>query len=144
MAAFGIEIFRINKNHFHEKYHHCGRDQTLTSIKEEFWVINGKSVVNCILNNCLLCRRLTVKPKTQFMSDLPAERLAIYEPAFSYTEVDYFGPITLKQSKNQEQIQDSQMLWCSVYMFNYHSSTFRSCRRLSKDCFILALRRFIT
>ena len=33
------------------------------------------------------------------MSDLFAERLAIYKPAFRYTGVNYFGPIILKQSK---------------------------------------------
>ena len=30
------------------------------------------------------------------MSDLPAERFAIYKPAFIYTGADYFGPIILK------------------------------------------------
>ena len=38
------------------------------------------------------------------MSDLPAERLEIYEPAINYTGMDYFGPINLKQSKYQGQI----------------------------------------
>ena len=32
-------------NHFHENYHHCGRDQTLAVIREQFWIINGKSIV---------------------------------------------------------------------------------------------------
>ena len=41
--------------HFHKKYHHCGHDQTLASIREEFWIINGKSVVRRILDKCLLC-----------------------------------------------------------------------------------------
>ena len=55
-----------------------------------------------------------VKPKPQFMSDLPAERLAIYEPAFSYTGVDYFGPINLKQrKKNKDKFRTVKMLCCS-------------------------------
>ena len=28
-------------NHFHENYPHCGRDQTLAVIREQFWIING-------------------------------------------------------------------------------------------------------
>ena len=52
-AAHHITLLIVT--HFHEKYHHCGRDQTLASIREEFWIINGKSVVKCILDNCLLC-----------------------------------------------------------------------------------------
>ena len=78
--------------------------RTLASIREEFWIINGKSVVRRILDNCLLFSRLKVKPKLQFLSDLPTERLAIYEPAFSYTGVDCFDTIILKQSKKQGQI----------------------------------------
>lgn len=33
------------------------------------------------------------------MSDLPTEILAVNEPAFSYTGVDYFGPVKVKYSK---------------------------------------------
>ena len=93
---------------FHEKYHHYGRDQTLASIREEFWILNGKSVVRRILDKCLLCRRLKVKSKPQFMSDLLAVRLEIYEPAFSYIGVDYFGPIFKTKQKKQGQIRDNQ------------------------------------
>ena len=35
------------------------------------------------------------------------------------------------------------MLWCTVYMFHYHSSTFKSRKKFKYD-FILALRRLIT
>ena len=48
---------------FHEKCHYCGRDQTLASIREEFWIINGKSVVKRILDNFILCRRLKIPCK---------------------------------------------------------------------------------
>ena len=41
--------------HFHEKYHHCGHDQSLASLREKFWIINATSAVRRILENCLLC-----------------------------------------------------------------------------------------
>ena len=64
------------------------------------------------------------------MSDLPAERFAIYEPAVSYTRADYFGPIILEQSKKKkDKFRSVKILWCSVYMFNYQSNTFTSCRQ---------------
>ena len=44
-------------SHFLKKYHYCGREQTLASVREEFWIINGKSVVRRILGICLLYRR---------------------------------------------------------------------------------------
>ena len=162
MAAFVIQTFRINKNikqfilpeayhvsplvvtDFHEKYHRCGRDQTLASIREEFWIINGRSVVRRILDKCLLCRGLKVKPKPQFMSDLPGERLGIYEPGFSYTGVGYFGTIILKQSKKTKTNSGQSKYYGVVFI----SLTTRVVHlevagNLSMDSFILALRRFI-
>ena len=89
-----------------------------------------------ILDNFLLCWRLRVRPKPQLMSDLPAQRSAIYEPSFSYTGVNYFGPIILKQSKkNKDKFGTISMLWCSVEMFNYQSSTSRRCRRFKHGFF---------
>ena len=130
-------VTSIIVTYFHEKKHQSGGDQTLASVREEFWKTNDKSVVRRIANNCLLCQRLKVTPKPHFMSNLPAERLAIYEPAFHCIGLDYFDPII---AKNQRQIQTAKMLWCSLYMFNYNSSAFRSCGDLRTNSFFLALR----
>ena len=39
------QVLSIVLTQFHEKYHHCGEDQTLPSIRKEFWIVNGKSVI---------------------------------------------------------------------------------------------------
>ena len=49
------------------------------------------------------------------MSDLPAERLAFYEPAFSFAGADCLGSIILKHSKKQRQTQDSQNIIVVVH-----------------------------
>ena len=84
--------------HFHEKYH-CERDQTLAVIREEFCIVNGKSVVTRIISNCLPCLKLKYVPQPQLISDLPEDRLANNMPAFSYTGEDYFGLLTVKHFK---------------------------------------------
>ena len=86
-----------------------------------------------------------VKPKPQFMSDLPAERLAIYEPAFSYTGVDYFGPINLKQRKKTR--TNSGQLKCYAVVITCLTTRvvhLEVAGDLSTDCFILGLRWFIS
>ena len=45
-AAYHVTLLIVT--HFLEKYHYCSRDQTLTSIREEFWIISGKLVVRRI------------------------------------------------------------------------------------------------
>ena len=49
------------------------------------------------------------------MSDLPAERLAFDEPAFSFAGADCLGSIILKHSKKQRQTQDSQNIIVVVH-----------------------------
>ena len=131
-------------NHFHENYHHCGRDQTLAIIREQFWITNGKSIVKKSLNKCIPCRKQKITPQPQFMSDLPAERLAYNEPAFSFTGTDYFGPLIVKQSKKTRQ----NLGQCKRYGVVFTCLTTRALHLelagdLSTDSFILALRRFI-
>ena len=131
-------------NHFHENYHHCGRDQTLAVIREQFWIINGKSIVKKSLNKCIPCRKQKITPQPQFMSDLPEERLAYNEPAFSFTGTDYFGPLIVKQSKKTRQ----NLGQCKRYGVVFTCLTTRALHLelagdLSTDSFILALRRFI-
>ena len=49
------------------------------------------------------------------MSDLPAERLAFDEPAFSFAGADCLCSIILKHSKKQRQTQDSQNIIVVVH-----------------------------
>ena len=78
------------------------------------------------------------------MSDLPAERLAIYEPAFSYTGVDYFPPITLKQIKKSRTNSGQTKCYGAVLTcLTTGVVHLEGAGDLSTDSFILALRRFI-
>ena len=83
-----------------------------------------------ILYKCLLCRRLQVKPKPQFLSDLLEERLAVNETAFTYIGVDYFSPITLKQSKKTRTNSGQSKCYSVVFICLTTSNAFISCRRL--------------
>ena len=34
---------------------HMGTSQVLASLNKEYWIINGRSVVNRVINNCMNC-----------------------------------------------------------------------------------------
>ena len=40
-----------------------------------------------------------MKPSHQLMGQLPDEHTAVFDPIFTNTGVDYFGPILVKNSK---------------------------------------------
>ena len=80
---------------------HQGLNATLNYLLQRYWVISPTTAVKEVINKCLLCKRANAKPETQMMSDLPLARLQVNESPFTHTEVDYFGPIMVKQRRNE-------------------------------------------
>ena len=79
------------------------------------------------------------------MADLPPERLSYLQPPFSFTGVDYFGPVTVKRGYRTRSLSGHS----KRYVFLFTSLTFRTihselCEDMSADSFIMALRRFIS
>ena len=52
------------------------------------------------------------KIQTQFMADQPSQRMQPYTPPFLYTACDYFGPITVKISRNKSAKHYGVILTC--------------------------------
>ncbi|XP_025833702.1 uncharacterized protein LOC112905446 [Agrilus planipennis] len=60
----------------HEKLLHGGQQLTLASLRQQYWPINGRSIVRQVLHKCLRCFRTNPKgtvPPT--MGNLPVKRL---------------------------------------------------------------------
>ena len=82
--------------HYYEFAAHSGREQTLCELRRKFWIISGRSLVKKIIRSGIRCRRMNAKSMEQFMESLPRARLEAYHPAFTFTDVDLFGPLTVK------------------------------------------------
>ncbi len=84
--------------------HHCrtmhsGVRQTLDSLRQSFWIIKGRTAVKKVLRKCVICRRYEGRSyKTQPMAELPEFRVSEEAP-FSYTGVDYAGPLILNDQQ---------------------------------------------
>lgn len=75
----------------------------------------------------------------QLMADLPKERLIPYEPPFTYTGVDFFGPFYVKRGRGSEKIYG-----CLFTCFTSRGVHIEDVSSLETDAFIQALRRFIS
>ena len=129
--------------HHHEENLHTGREHTLSIIREKFWIIKGKSVVRKVIKDCLFCERRRVTPTTPVMSDLPRERLATNEPPFTYTGVDYFGPLIVKLTKQTRSNQRTSKRYGVLFTcLTFRAIHIELANDLSTDSFLLALRRF--
>jgi hypothetical protein len=78
----------------HRRMHHCGEAQTLTEVRQKFWVPHGRSAVRQVTSKCVQCRKL--KTGVPFalpdMPPWPLERVSKSAP-FQFVGIDYFGPI---------------------------------------------------
>ena len=80
----------------HERVQHNGVSETLTELRDKYWIVRGRSFVRKILHRCVTCRRFGGKPHNPPPPPpLPAFRVK-EAPAFTYTGVDYAGPLLIK------------------------------------------------
>ncbi|GFS95988.1 integrase catalytic domain-containing protein [Nephila pilipes] len=69
---------------------HADVDITLTQIREQFWIVKGRQYVKKALNNCLICRRLKLKPGTQVAAPLPLDGIQEH-PSFDVCGLNFAG-----------------------------------------------------
>lgn len=106
-------------------------------MRQQFWILRGRSFIRRIINGCLLCKRRRAKPTVPVMASLPRERLALSEPPFTNTDVHYFGPVSVKRGRVTEKRWE-----CIFTCLTTRAVHLELAGDLSTDSFIMTLRRF--
>ena len=83
---------------FHQKLAHAGH--ILAQLRELFWILKGRSAVRKVVHSCLTCKKQRAVRMEQMMANLPEFRTTAYEPCFTYTGVDYFGPLNVTRGSS--------------------------------------------
>ena len=95
----------------HGHVHHNGVRETLTEIRSKFWIPRGRSYVRYFVHHCTLCKRFEGLPhKSPPPPPLPSFRVK-EEPAFSYTGVDFVGPLIICTN----QAANSPKVWICLF-----------------------------
>ena len=85
--------------HVHHFIGHLGREHMIAKLREDFWIPQIRVLVRSVLSRCIRCKKVLGKPMSQQMAPLPGARLMAYEPPFSYTGMDLFGPLYVKHGR---------------------------------------------
>ena len=125
--------------YYHHVLGHAGREHVLSTIRQYFWILRGRSLVRQVLSSCVSCRRRHAPPLQQVMADLPKERLVPYQPPFTYTGLDFFGPFYVKRGRSTVKVYG-----CIFVCFNSRAVHIEDVSSLETDTFIQALVRFIS
>ena len=79
------------------------------------------------------------------MEELPRQRLSIGLPVFTNTGIEYFGPLTIKRSKQKRKAFSTAKRYGAVFTcLTTRAVHLEPIGNLSTDSFILGLRRFIS
>lgn len=80
---------------------HSGREHTMATLRNDFWIPKCRRLVDKIIHNCVVCRRNNWRPTQQRQASLPADRVAPGKAPFATTGMDCFGPFLVKQGRKQ-------------------------------------------
>ena len=130
--------------HIHESNFHCGREQTLSILKNKYWIPNVRGLIRKVITNCLHYRRVSATPNPPFMVDIPEERLQNNHKPFTNTGIDYFGPFYVKLSKATRSNAGKGKRYGVIFTcMTTRTVNLEMSKDLSTDTFILSLKRFI-
>ena len=79
---------------------HFGANYVFPKIIKKFWICSGISTVRIYLSNCQYCKLRRARSAQQVMSDLPECRLITPKFPFEHTDVELFGPISVKRGRS--------------------------------------------
>lgn len=95
-------ITQLIVHKMHQENLHQNHETVLNNLRYNYHIPNIRKVVRKIAYECQHCRVKNATPETPRMAPLPAARLAAFTPAFTFTGLDFFGPILVAVGRRQE------------------------------------------
>ncbi|XP_045205909.2 uncharacterized protein LOC123558098 [Mercenaria mercenaria] len=121
----------------HKQMLHTGVSQTLSKVRQKYWILHGRATVRKVLNMCLVCRKIEGGSyKMPPMAALPQARVSESTP-FTYIGLDYLGPLFIKE-------QETEKIWvCLFTCMVTRAVHLEMVQNMSAAAFLNCLRRFI-
>ena len=80
----------------HGRMKHSALRDTLSMLRERFWIPKGREAVKKCIRRCVVCRKVEGKAYNPVgVPDLPSYRVS-EDPPFSHTGLDFAGPLYIK------------------------------------------------
>ncbi|XP_028394462.1 uncharacterized protein LOC114518655 [Dendronephthya gigantea] len=126
-------------NDAHRRLQHAGLNQTLTDIRQKYWIPTARQYIKKTLRRCVTCRKTFGTPYTApDPPPLPTYRMTDSHP-FSVTGVDFTGAIYVKTPRGQEKVYI-----CLFTCANTRAVHLEVVTNLTVPTFMSAFRRFVS
>ncbi|XP_011156998.1 uncharacterized protein LOC105194004 [Solenopsis invicta] len=132
---------RIIRNE-HIRGMHAGAQTTVACVRQRFWPLSLRSTTRSIIQKCITCFKAKPRFSEAIMGSLPAGRVTVSKP-FSHCNVDYAGPVTIRQGKRRNS-RNSKAYIAIFVCFATRGVHIEVVSDLTSEAFIAAFKRFIS
>jgi len=122
----------------HKRVKHAGVSQTITEIRQSYWILRGRQAVRDLQSKCVPCRKLYGRCLNQPIAPLPSKRCS-RSLAFETVGIDFAGPLFIKKTDRTT----SKAYICLITCAATRAIHLEIVCSLTTDDFLLAFRRFI-
>ena len=120
---------------------HSGTSDTLSTLREKYWILRGRQAVKRILKSCKICAKVEGLPYSSVVTpDLPSIRVS-ENPPFTHTGIDYAGPL-YTHSKNSDATKVDKAYICVFTCASTRAVHLELAPDLSVESFLSLFRRF--
>ncbi|XP_062121932.1 uncharacterized protein LOC133835832 [Drosophila sulfurigaster albostrigata] len=121
----------------HRRYHHLYDEIVVNELRQKFLIFGLRALVREVSQTHPAWMR-RARPRPPEMGSLPRERLAHHMAPFTYTGVDYFGPIDIIVGRRHEKRWGVLFTCLTIRAVHLDIAT-----SLSTDSFLCILKAFI-
>lgn len=122
----------------HIRMRHQNDEAIVCAVRERFWVTHARSAVRRVKKACQRCRISSATPVAPMMGALPEDRVTPVQRPFTYTGLDYFGPVYVTVGRRREK------RWVALFTcMSVRAVHLELAADLSTDACILCIRNFV-
>ena len=141
ILPYDSRLSNLLVEYYHHKTLHSGIRLTLSTVRQDFWIIKGRSLVKSVIHKCLDCIRYRGTTSVQKMGILPYSQVEKPDKPFRLTGVDYAGPYKILRYKGRG-AQTYKAYICVFVCMATKAIHLELVTGYSSDDFIAAFRRF--
>ncbi|XP_062710629.1 uncharacterized protein LOC134288772 [Aedes albopictus] len=125
-------------DNYHRKYRHGNTETVVNEVRQRYYVPRLRTAVSSMAKTCQWCRVYKCSSKIPRMAPLPLARMASFVKPFTYTGLDFFGPLTVKIGRSNAK------RWIAVFTcLTIRAVHVEVAHNLTTDSCIKCIRRFV-
>ncbi|KAL0870961.1 hypothetical protein ABMA27_004784 [Loxostege sticticalis] len=126
----------------HNRLFHVGPQQLLSSIREVYWPIGGRTLARAVVKKCVICARYRGSVVKPIMGNLPSFRTESLFPFYS-TGTDFAGPFYISSRQGRGN-RITKCYLCIFICLSTRAVHLEVVSDLNTQAFIACLRRFVS